>query len=49
MTKTLVIFGDSLVDAGNTSFVFSQLGLDNPYQQSVYAGGEMLKPLMALF
>jgi len=43
MTKTLVILGDSLVDAGNTAFVFSQLGLDNPYQDSIYAGGGNVK------
>ena len=43
MTKTLVILGDSLVDAGNNAFVFSQLGLDNPYQDSIYAGGGNVK------
>jgi hypothetical protein len=43
VTKTLVIFGDSLVDAGNTAFVFSQLGLGNPYQDSVCAGGGNVK------
>ena len=39
----LVILGDSLVDAGNTAFVFSQLGLENPYQDTVYAGGGNVK------
>ena len=43
MTNTLVVLGDSLGDAGNTAFVFSQLGLDNPYQGPVYAGGGNVK------
>ena len=43
MTKQLLIFGDSLVDAGNTAFVFSQVGVDNPYQDPIYAGGGNVK------
>ena len=43
MTKQLLVFGNSLVDAGNTAFVFSQAGVDNPYEDPIYAGGGNVK------
>ena len=38
MTSTLVIFGDSLVDAKNTFTLFSLVG-QNPFEDDIYAGG----------
>ena len=45
MTRSLAIFGDSLMDAGNLDQVANIVGQD-PFQESIYNRGGNVRPPM---